>query len=80
VAPPHDVLIINLDADLYSSTAYVLFQLRELIVSGTYIYFDEFNHRLHELQAFDEFIRETGIKFSLVGAGKTLEFIAFRAL
>ena len=78
-APPHDVLIINLDADLYSSTAYVLSCLRDLIVSGAYIYFDEFNHRFHELRAFDEFIRETGTKFSLVGATKTLEHVAFRS-
>jgi Macrocin-O-methyltransferase (TylF) len=78
-APPHDVLIINFDADLYSSTAYVLSQLRDLIVSGTYIYFDEFNHRFDELRAFDEFIRETGIKFSLVGTTKTLEYVAFRS-
>jgi Macrocin-O-methyltransferase (TylF) len=76
-APPHDVLIINLDADLYSSTAYVLSRLRDLIVPGTYIYFDEFNHRFHEMRAFDEFIRETGMKFLLVGATNTLEHVAF---
>lgn len=79
-APPHDVLIINLDADLYSSTAYVLSQLHNLIVSGTYIYFDEFNHRFDELRAFDEFIRQVGIRFSLVAATKTLEYVAFLAL
>ena len=76
-APPHDVLVIILDADLYSSTACVLSYLRDLVVPGTYIYFDEFNHRFHELRAFDEFIRETGMKFSLVGATKTLEHVAF---
>lgn len=79
-APPHDVLVVNMDADLYSSTAYVLCQLRGLIRPGTYIYFDEFNHRDHELRAFDEFMRKTKIKFALAGATTTLERVAFRAL
>jgi hypothetical protein len=26
---------------------------------GTYLYFDEFNDRHHELKAFDEFLRES---------------------
>ena len=79
-APPHDVLVVNMDADLYSSTSYVLSEIRELIVPGTYLYFDEFNHRDHELRAFDEFRRNTGIKFSVLAASTTLENVAFRVL
>jgi hypothetical protein len=48
------------------------------IVPGTYIYFDEFNHRNHELRAFDEFRNETGMRFSLVGVTRTMEHAAFR--
>lgn len=73
--PPHAVLVINLDADLYSSTIYVLRALRDEIVLGTYIYFDEFNH---ELPAFDEFINETGMQFSLVGVTRTMEHAVFQ--
>ncbi len=40
----HDVLVINMDADLYSSTIYVLNYLRPHIKPGTLIYFDEMNH------------------------------------
>ena len=75
--PLHDVLVINLDADLYSSTHCVLRTLRNDIVPGTYIYFDEFNHRDHELRAFDEFIKETGMRFSLVGVTRTMEHVVF---
>jgi hypothetical protein len=78
--PPHEVLVINLDADLYSSTICVLKALQTDIVPGTYIYFDEFNHRDHELKAFDEFINETGMKFSLVGATRALQHIVFRRM
>jgi Macrocin-O-methyltransferase (TylF) len=76
--PPHDALVINLDADLYSSTICVLNALKNEIVRGTYIYFDEFNHRDHELRAFDEFIDETGMKFSLVGVTRTMQHALFR--
>jgi hypothetical protein len=76
--PPHDILVVNLDADLYSSTAFVLNFLKDAIVPGTYIYFDEFNHQFHELRAFDEFINETGMQFSLLGATRTLQQVLFR--
>src|ERR1017187_1233263 len=36
--PPHEVLVINLDADLYSPTISVLRALQINIVPGTYIY------------------------------------------
>lgn len=57
--------IIHLDADLYSSTKYVLEQVKERLVPGTFILFDELTHfphhpqyahnRQHEYKAFMEF-------------------------
>lgn len=76
--PPHEVLILNLDADLYSSTIFVLRTLKDRIVPGTYICFDEFCSRAHELRAFDEFIGETGMKFSLLRGTRTLRHVVFR--
>lgn len=76
--PEHEVLVLILDADLYSSTIYVLRELKDQIVSGTYIYFDEFNQRNHELRAFDEFVNETGMRFSLVGTTRTFQEMIFR--
>jgi hypothetical protein len=76
--PPHEVLILNLDADLYSSTIFVLKTLRKEIVAGTYLYFDEIYDRSHELRAFDDFLRETGMRFRLLGATTTLGCALFQ--
>ncbi|MDH4188472.1 MAG: TylF/MycF family methyltransferase [Nitrospira sp.] len=78
--PPHEVLVINMDADLYSSTIFVLRQLRPNIKQGTLIYFDEMNHPEHEPRAFDEFIAESGLKFRVVSADKTLAFVMFECI
>lgn len=78
VLPPHEVLVINLDADLYSSTAFVLDQLCDAIVPGTYLYFDEFSDRHHELRAFEEFLLRTAMKFDLIAATPTCEKVLFR--
>jgi Macrocin-O-methyltransferase (TylF) len=66
------------DADLYASTLFVLNSLRDVIVPGAYVYFDEFNHQNHELPAFQEFREATGMKFSLVGVNKTMECVMFQ--
>lgn len=76
--PSHEVLVLNLDADLYSSTIYVLNHLRDAIVPGTYIYFDEFCDRHHELKAFDEFRCQTGMKFRLLGVTRALQKALFQ--
>jgi hypothetical protein len=78
--PECERLVIHLDADLYSSTELVLRVLRERIVPGTILIFDEFCDRFHELKAFDEYIQATGQKFSLLGATSNLEQVAFERL
>jgi len=75
--PPHDQLVINLDADLYSSTIFVLRTLRPHLKSGSYVYFDEMNHVDHEPRAFDEFVAESGLKFCPICADRTLAYVAF---
>lgn len=77
-APPHEVLVMNFDADLYTSTIFVLNSLETQIIPGTYVYFDEFNHQFDELRAFDEFIRRTGMSFKVVGATQTLNRVMFQ--
>jgi hypothetical protein len=76
--PSHEVLVLYLDADIYSATIFVLRALKDQIVPGTYIYFDEFNVRRDELRAFDEFINETGKRFSVLGATRILQHVVFR--
>jgi len=75
--PPHDQLVVNLDADLYSSTIFVLRTLRPHLKSGSYVYFDEMNHVDHEPRAFDEFVAESGLKFCPICADRTLAYVAF---
>ncbi len=68
VLPAHERLLLNLDADLYSSTKYVLETLREVICPGTIILFDEFHDRQHEVKAFSEFMETHRMKFRFLGA------------
>jgi hypothetical protein len=78
--PAHDQLVINMDADLYSSTIYVLRHLKDHIKPGTLIYFDDMNHLEHEPKAIDEFLAETGLKFRVVAADRTLAFVFFEVI
>ena len=78
--PPHDVLVIVMDADLYSSTLYVLKQMRRHIRPGTFIYFDEMNHVDHEPRAFDEFMALSSLRFRPVCADRTLAFACFECI
>ncbi|PYS16826.1 MAG: hypothetical protein DMG17_11515, partial [Acidobacteria bacterium] len=78
--PPHDVLVMNLDADLYSSTIYVLKHMRPHIRKGTFVYFDEIHYAEHEQQAFDEFVGESKLKFRCVAADKSLAHVFFECL
>jgi len=75
---PHPCLVLHLDADLYSSTIYVLRTLRPLLQPGTILVFDEFFDREHELKAFDEFLRDTGMKVECLAATRALTQVAFR--
>jgi hypothetical protein len=78
VPPRSDQLVINLDPDLYSSTKVVLDSLSMHIVVGTYIYFDEFSNRNHELRAFSELLDRTGMRFRVVAATRALSNVAFQ--
>ena len=78
--PEHDRLVLNLDADLYSSTIFVLRTLAAAIRPGTIVIFDEFCDRLHELKAFDEFLEATQMKFRFLGGTENLEQVAFERL
>lgn len=75
--PAHEQLILNMDADLYSSTSFVLNRLAEWIVPGTLIYFDEFCDRLHELRAFEEFAAANELRFTPIAATRHLAHVAF---
>jgi hypothetical protein len=74
------VLVIYLDADLYSSTDFVLKALKNHIKVGTIICCDDFWDRHHEQRAFDEFLRETGITVELIASDYGMRRVAFRRI
>ena len=78
--PAHERLVINVDADLYSSTKYVLECLRDSIEVGAWLYFDEFSDWQHEFRAFREFVRDTGMRFQAVAECNGFWNIAFRRI
>jgi hypothetical protein len=80
VVPEHDLLLVVMDADLYSSTSLVLRHLRPHIRPGTLLYFDELNHVEHEPKAFDEFMKEHSLAFAPVSADRTLTHAVFECI
>jgi hypothetical protein len=77
VVDPGKVLVVHLDADLYASTSFVLRTLRGALVPGSYLLFDEFADRRHELRAFDEFLAESGQRVEFLAGDRTLARVAF---
>lgn len=69
----------HIDCDLYSSTKTVLSQIEDRLVPGSILVFDEYiNHiewRNHEFKAFQEFVAETGLRYSYLaynGRGRSV--------
>jgi O-methyltransferase len=61
-------LVIHLDADLFSSTLFVLTSLAPILNKGDIILFDEFNVPNDEFSAFEIFCRSYYINFELLSA------------
>jgi hypothetical protein len=78
--PPHDRLLVHLDADIYSSTKYALETLKDAMRPGTILLFDEFYDHMHELRAFDEFLAASGMTFSFLGGATSLSQCAFERI
>lgn len=59
--------VIHLDADLYSSTLFVLTTLSPFLKKGDILIFDEFNVPLHEYKAFKEWSESFYINYTVLG-------------
>jgi hypothetical protein len=79
---PGPASFVHIDCDLYSSTQTVLTQLRERIVPGTIVLFDEyFNYpgwEMHEFKAFREFVESTGLQYEYIGLNPKHQQVAVR--
>jgi hypothetical protein len=60
--------IIHIDADLYSSTLFVLTSISPFLKKGDIVFFDEFNVVLHEFKAFTEWGNSFYIDYEVLGA------------
>jgi len=69
--------IIHLDADLFSSTLFVLTSLATIIRKGDILIFDEFNVPNHEFQAFKIFTESFYVNTRLIGAVNNYYQVAF---
>ncbi len=75
-----DIIFLNIDCDLYSSTRIVLFELNKFIKPGTIVRFDELlNNRddlpyseweKHEWRAFQEWISKCNRKVEIKNIGR----------
>jgi len=61
-------MVVNLDADMFTSTLVVLTTLAPYLKSGDLIFFDEFSCPLDEFRAFEEFVRSFRVKYEVLGA------------
>jgi hypothetical protein len=69
--------VIHLDADLFSSTLFVLSQLYPYIHKGDIIFFDEFNVANHEFFAWQIFTETFYVKLRPIGAVNNFYQTAF---
>jgi O-methyltransferase len=69
--------LIHLDADLFSSTIFVLSQLYPFLNKGDLVLFDEFNVANHEVFAYQIFTDSFYVKLRLIGAQNNFYQTAF---
>lgn len=61
-------IVVNLDADMFTSTLFTLATLAPFLKAGDLIFFDEFSCPLDEFRAFEEFVRSFRVKYKVVAA------------
>lgn len=72
--------VFHMDADLYTSTLYVLTSVAPYLRKGDIIMFDEFAVPRHEFLAFSEFVASYYVKLELVAAQNNYYFTAFKVV
>jgi O-methyltransferase len=72
--------IIHMDADLYTSTLYVLTTISHFLNQGDIIIFDEFNVPMHEFKAFSEWTKAYYIQYEVIAAVNNYYQIAVRII
>ena len=75
---------LHVDCDLYSSTVTILETLRDNIVPGTVIAFDEYINypgwELDEFRAWQEFVAKYNVRYEYIGRVSRHQKVAVRVL
>ena len=78
------IALLHVDCDLYSSTVTILNSLKDNIVPGTVIVFDEYINypgwQLDEFKAWQEHCRMYGVKYEYIGRVSKHQKVAVRVL
>ncbi len=77
-ATSYDNIVLHLDADLYSSTLFVLAECNALIRVGTILVFDEFPSVLNEFRAFEDWAAAYQRRYTPLLATSRIEQVAIR--
>lgn len=72
--------VIHCDADLYSSTLFVLASLIPFLKKNDIIIFDEFSVPTHEFKAFYDFTATFNLKYEVIGAVNNYLQVAIKIL
>ena len=72
--------VIHLDADLFTSTLFVLTSLAPYLNKGDIIIFDEFNVPNHEFYAWEMFIKSYYVEYKLIGSVNNYFAVAFEII
>jgi O-methyltransferase len=70
--------LVHMDADLFSSSIFVLSQLYRFLNDGDILLFDEFAVPLHEFQAWKIFTESFYIDYEVIGAANNYLFLAVK--
>jgi O-methyltransferase len=73
-------LVLHLDADLYSSTLFVLASVAPLLQPGDLLFFDEFATPNHEFLALDHFVRAFGFEYRVIGMVNNFNQLCLKAI
>lgn len=73
-----EVVVAVFDTDVYSATKIALDFVGHRLLVGSYLFFDQLNHRADELRAFHEFLLDSGMAFELFAGNRELSCVAFR--
>jgi O-methyltransferase len=77
---PQHRKLVHLDADLYSSTLFVLITMGPTLKPGDILLFDELSSYLHEFRAFWDFLSVFPVKYELIGMSRENTQVALRII